>query len=161
MAVVASLAAALPVRAQLPDQTDGLSDTVIIGGQVFNFPEATNISQLALNFLPAGGLPNGAVLLYETATDTNVSDQLWVQQGFFNFASDPDLVDLELRGILVVMTLVEDGTLQDVSGAWGLPPGSVQVQSDVIPEPSAFMLVCVGLLGLPVLARRRRHGTAS
>jgi hypothetical protein len=164
MAVVASLVAALNTAAggsivppPDPDTNTALSDQVIIGNQVFNFPEGTNFSQFAPAFFPAPGLPNGAVILFENATETNISDQIWVQQGFFYFASDPDLQNLDQLGIPVVGQLVENGQPQDVSGAWGLPPGSVQVQSDVIPEPSSFLLVSIGLLGMQLLAWRRRR----
>lgn len=73
------------------------------------------------------------------------------------FASDPDLQDLS--GIPVVGTLVESSQPQDVSGYfrfnnWSpLPPGSVQVQSDVetsgaVPETEPGIVGLTTLLAL-------------
>jgi hypothetical protein len=50
----------------------------------------------------------------------------------------------------------EDGTLQDVSAFFGMPPGTVLVGSDV-PEPSALILLATGLAGLLGYGGRRRR----
>jgi hypothetical protein len=153
MALVASLAVAPPVRAQ----AGGQSDVVLISGQPpFVFPESTNFVQFLPAFFGPVGLPNGAVLLYEDASQSVVSDQLWVQNQFFYFASDPNLQNLDTLGIPVVGSLVESGAPQDVSPFFGLPLGAVQVQSDLnIPEPGTMTLVGVGLAGLLAVYRRR------
>jgi PEP-CTERM motif len=49
----------------------------------------------------------------------------------------------------------EDGTLQDVSPFFGMPPGTVLVGSDV-PEPSALLLLATGIAGLLGYGWRRR-----
>jgi len=96
-------------------------------------------------FLPAPtNMPNIGIVMYEDASQSLVSDQLWVQQGFWYFASDPDLVDFHAAGISLVGALVEDGTQQDVSEYFGLPPNSMSVMSDV-PEPASGLLL--GLAG--------------
>jgi hypothetical protein len=51
--------------------------------------------------------------------------------------------------------ILEDGTLQDVSAFFGMPPGTVLVRSDV-PEPSALILLATGLAGLLGYGWRRR-----
>jgi hypothetical protein len=153
IALVASLATAPPARAQ----GGGQSDLVLISGQPpFVFPESTNVSEFAPAFFPAPGLPSVAVLFYEDASQSVVSDQLWVQNQFFYFASDPNLVNLSTLGIPVIGALVENGTPQDVSSFFGLPTGSVQVLSDAdIPEPGTMTLVGLGFVGLLAVCRRR------
>ena len=154
-ALAVSLVAAQPVRAQ--DQTNGVSDAVFINNQLvapFPLVEATNVSQFVPAFFPANGIPNIAVVFYQDASQTIVSDQLWVQNQFFYFASDPDLQNLQALGIPVVASFVENGLPQDVSVPFGLPPGTVQVQSDVVPEPNTIMLLGIGGLTLLTCLRR-------
>ena len=152
LALTASLLATLPVRAQ---ENGPLSDTVIVAGLApFVFQEATNIIQFFPAFAPAPGVPNGAILFYEDASQLVVSDQLWVQNGFFYFASDPDLQNLAAFGIPVVGVLVENGALQDASPFFHLPNGTVLVQSDVVPEPGVGSLALLGG-GLLVALKRR------
>ena len=148
--VAVGLLAAVPVRAQ-----NTLSDRVIIQGQVFNFIEATNVSQFFPAFFQAPPIPNGAILLFEDTSQTVVSEQLYIQNGFWYFASDPDLQNLNAALVPVIGAIVENGQLQDVSQFFGLPTGFVQVQSDFeVPEPGAFSLTLLGC-GLLVALRRR------
>ena len=150
IAVAVGVLAAAPVRAQ-----STLSDLVIINGQQFTFIEATNVSQFAPAFFPAPGLPNGAVLFFQDASQTVVSDQLYVQNGFWYFASDPDLQNLNAALVPVIGAIVENGQLQDVSGLFHLPPGAVLVQSDFeVPEPGSLSLALLGG-GLLVAVKRR------
>ena len=153
-ALAMSMVAAQAVYAQ---ENGPFSDTVFINGQpVAPFPlvESTNVSQFVPAFFPANGIPNIAVVFYEDASQSVVSDQLWVQNQQFYFASDPDLVNLQTLGIPVVAFFVENGAPQDVSAPFGLPPGSVAVQSDVVPEPNTIVLL--GISGLTLLACLRR-----
>ncbi len=148
-------------QAQLLPPTE--SDIVLILGQVppgFPLPEAPNVSQFLPAFAPAPGLGNAAVILYEDAAQTIVSDQLWVQggpNGLFYFASDPDLQNLDQLGIPVFGRITETGGLQDVSQFFGAPPLSIQVQSDLnIPEPSTLVLAGLGMLGVALWHRKHR-----
>ncbi len=78
-----------------------------------------------------------------------------MQNGFWSFASEPNLVDFPSLGVQLVGGVVEDGTAQDVSQFFGLAAtGTVTIQSDV-PEPSVGLLGCLGA-GLCLLWRRRR-----
>jgi len=128
-----------------------LSDQVFLSGQlVINAPEVPGVSEFFPAFAPAPGLVNGAVVLIEgIGASAVVSDQLWVQNGQFYFASDPDLQNLGPNGfnIPVVGTLVENGQPQDVSQYFHdvtgapLPPGTIAVASDVdaaTPEPGTI-----------------------
>src|SRR5436190_23678809 len=116
MAVACGVLASLPVCAQ---ENGDQSDIVLFGpasnpsGFVgfIQFFE-TNASQFYPAILPAT-VPSGAVLFYEDASQTLLSDQLWVQNDFWYFASDPDLQNLS--GVPFLGSLVEDGTAQDVS----------------------------------------------
>ena len=157
LALTVSLLAAVPVHAQ---ENGPLSDQVIVAGlPPFIFTEATNISQFFPAFAPAPGVPDGGILLYEDASQLVVSDQLWVQNGFFYFASDPDLQNLAAFGIPVVGVLVENGLLQDASPFFHLPTGTVQVQSDVVPEPGVGSLALLG--GGLLVSLKRRHQSRS
>jgi hypothetical protein len=105
----------------------------------------TNPPESYMNILPAptNGLINIGVLFFEDPAMTILSDEIWIQNRYWNFASDPDLVDFQSIGVATVGTLVEDGTSQDVSPFFGLPPGSMTVLSDV-PEPTVTGLIAVG-----------------
>jgi len=148
-------------QAQLLPPTE--SDVVLIGGQVapgFPLAEAPNVSEFLPAFLPAPGLGNAAVILYEDAAQTIVSDQLWVQggpNGAFFFASDPDLQNLDQLGIPEFGRLTETGGLQDVSQFFGQAPNSIMVASDLnIPEPSTLVLAGLGMLGVALWRRKHR-----
>jgi hypothetical protein len=54
-------------------------------------------------------------------------------------------------------TIGEDGTLQDISAFFGMPPGTVLAGSDVVPEPSALLLLATGLAGLLGYGWRKRQ----
>ncbi|MEY2428322.1 MAG: hypothetical protein QOJ40_1207 [Verrucomicrobiota bacterium] len=145
IAVAGGVSTTLPMYAQ---ESGPQSDTVLFGPasnpfSVVGYLNAseTNASEFFPAFLPAApSLADGAVLLYEDASQSLVSDQIWVQSGQWYFASDPDLQNLTVP---VLGTLVEDGTFQDVSGFFGLPGGSMQVMSDV-PEPGMLSLALLG-----------------
>jgi hypothetical protein len=105
-------------------------------------------------------VPDLAVLMFEPGTAT-LSDQIWTQAGFFYFASDPDFVNLAALNIPVVGTIQETGAPQDVSGFWGLNPGTVLVQSDVgnetdAPEPATVLFAAPALLVLGIRRLRTR-----
>ena len=57
---------------------------------------------------------------------------------------------------VVVPTVVETGDLQDLTALLHSDTGGlrVQVQSDVVPEPSTLLLFGSGLLGLAAQGRR-------
>jgi hypothetical protein len=150
--------ATLPVQAQ-----EGGGDLVVFGpasnpGGLVGYIQAyeTNASEIYPAFLPtAANVPNNiGVQFYEDPSQTILSDQIWTQAGFWYFASDPDLINFSQFGITSVGALVEDGTLQDVSTFFLLPPGSMAVMSD-IPEPTTFALAGLGAAVLAVFRRRR------
>lgn len=159
--LVAGGMATLPVQAQLP----GASDLVLFGpasnplgavGYVQIFE--TDASEFRPAFLPAAAnVPNNTgVVFYEDTAQTILSDQLWVQNGFWYFASDPALVNFASLGITTAGALTEDGTQQDVSGFFFLPPGSMLVLSDIdVPEPTTLTLVGLGAAGLMIIRRRK------
>jgi hypothetical protein len=148
-----------------------LSDFVIFGpasnpGGIAGFIQAseTNASEFFPAFLPAPQnnpvifTNNIGIELMESSTQTNVSDQLWIQNGFWYFASDPNLIDFQTSGIQLVAQLLEDGTQQDVSTYFGLPVGSMSVMSDVeaVPEPTTLALAGAGGLASLMMLRRRK-----
>jgi hypothetical protein len=106
----------------------------------------TNPPESFLNILPAftNGPNNIGVLFFEDPAETILSDEIWIQNGFWNFASDTNLVNFQTIGVVPVGQLVEDGTSQDVSPFFGLPPNSMTVMSDVVPEPTVTALIAVG-----------------
>jgi hypothetical protein len=151
----------LAVQAQ---ETNLQSDVLVFGpasnpGGFAGFINAaeTNASQFYPAFLPApAGIPNIGVVFFEDASQTILSDQLWIQNGFWYFASDPDTVNFQSFGIATVGALVETGAPQDVSAFFGLPAGSMQVQSDfAVPEPASGLLAGLGV-GLWLLLKRPR-----
>ena len=157
------LLGALPVRA-----APIFSDTIYFGSSALpSVPNVFNLSEVA--FIPAdqpgpfmgidqigSGVPNNiGVVLYEDPGHMAVSDQLWTEDGTWNFASDPNLVGFAQRGISLLGGVIEDGTSQDLSTFFGLPAGSVEVQSNTdVPEPAALGVLGLGALGL--MRRRRR-----
>jgi hypothetical protein len=161
--LLASLAlVTLPAQAQFTEAGPG-SDLVLFGpasnpGGLVGFIQAyeTNATEFYPAFLPASAnVPNNiGVIFYEDPTQTVLSDQIWTQGGFWYFASDPNLINFTQNGITTVGALVEDGTQQDVSAFFLLPPGSMSVLSD-IPEPSGFVLVGAGFAVLAVFRRRK------
>jgi hypothetical protein len=133
-------------------------DVFVAGAPVVVMPEAPGVIQFAPAFFPAPGIPNSAVLLFEDAAMTIVSDQIYVQNQQFYFASDPDLQNLAALGIPVVGGIVEDGTPQDVSAFFGgaIP---IAVLSDVesVPEPATIALLSMGMAGMAGYVWRRRR----
>ena len=107
-------------------------------------------------FLPASAnVPNNiGVQFYDDPTHTVLSDQIWVQSKFWYFASAPDLIDFAANGITSVAALTEDGTLQDVSSFFQLPPTSMEFQ-DQVPEPATCAILGLGAYMLAGLRRRR------
>jgi hypothetical protein len=149
--------------AKVEDPDSGLwSDLVTFGpasnpGGLVGYIQAfeTNATEFFPAFLPtSANVPNNiGVQLYEDPTQTLISDQLWTQGGFWYFASDPSLIDFSQNGITLVGGLVEDGTLQDVSSFFLLPPGSMAVSSDPVPEPSSSLFLALG--GLLIFLKQR------
>src|SRR5690242_17646219 len=164
MVLAAALTGPLRVHAQ---ESGPFSDLVLFGpasnpGGFVGFVQAfeTNATEFFPAFLPAAAnVPNNiGVLLYEDASQTVVSDQLWTQAGFWYFASDPNLINFASNNITTVGALVENGLQQDLSSFFLLPPGSMIVQSD-IPEPASTLVA--GLATGLWLLRRRRHARRS
>jgi hypothetical protein len=162
--VAVSLASTLQAQAQLQTNSDrvviffpGLPLTDI------TIPEGGAVgAEFLPAFAPAPGLPDQGVFLIEPATG-NLSDALWVQQGFFYFESDVnDQLTHIPPTIPFLAPIAETGLLQDLSSKFltsaglPLPAGTVQVQSDVeVPEPSTMALAGFGMLAL--LMKLRRH----
>jgi hypothetical protein len=104
---------------------------------------------------------------------TNVSDVLFLQTNIpilnVLFLSDGasqaaiDFLTNEINSAAVpairIMSVTENGTLQDVSAFFGNPKGTVRVGSDV-PEPSAFLLLATGLVALLGYIWRQRKNVA-
>jgi hypothetical protein len=61
----------------------------------------------------------------------------------------------------LVSFLVETGGFQDVSSAFGLSAGTVEIQSDPVPLPAALPLFATGLAGLGLLGWRRKKKAAA
>ncbi len=140
------------------------SDTIVFGpasnpGGLVGFINLfeTNTTEFSPAFLPASAnVPNNiGIILYEDASQSVVSDQLWTQAGFWYFASDPNLINFAQNGITPVGAIVENGNLQDVSSFFLLLPGSMQVESDAVPEPATIVLVSLGTASLVGFRRRK------
>lgn len=160
-AVGAGFLTALSARADDPLPSDIVMLNIGGSGGTFTFSESSSSSfgssgfgsEFAPAFAGPFALADGAVLLYDDPSQTVVSDQIWVQNGFFYFASDEGLQTLSVP---VLGGLLETpGQQQDVSSFFGLDPGSVLVTSDV-PEPSSVALAGLGLACLLSVARRRK-----
>jgi hypothetical protein len=89
-----------------------------------------------------------------------LSDQLYIQAGFWYFDTDPDLQTLTIP---IVGKIAETGQFQDVSSffpdANGAPltHGFIVVTSDLngIPEPASILVMTSGVDSLLIVARRR------
>ncbi len=169
LAVALGFWIAAPVQAQTSPQ----SDLVFLqGALVISATEGASgtTPEYFPAFAPApGGTTVSGINLYELAvTSGTISDQLWIQpnpaaggQLFWYFSSDPFVpgqTDMP-SNVPVVASLVEDGTVQDMSPYFALPPGFIQVQSDVeqTPEPGTLALLGAGATGLLGYAWRRRN----
>jgi hypothetical protein len=165
LAIAAAFAAAIvTVQAQQSDLVlfGGASNPGGVAGYII--ANETNASEFYPAFLPtAANVPqNIGITLYEDATQTVASDQLWTQAGYWYFASDPNLINFAQNGITQVGALVENGAVQDVSSYFGLPGPvggatyGIAIQSDVeVPEPAAGLLLSLGG-GLLLLLHRQR-----
>ena len=170
-AVGASFVTAFSARADGLSSSDsvmlninGFSGTLNGSGGAFTFTSSSSFStfgsfgglEYAPAFAGASGFLNGAVLLYDDPAQTVVSDQIWVQDSNWYFASDNGLQDLQAAGIPVIGSVLETpGQAQDVSSFFGLDPGSVVVASDV-PEPGAVAVTALGVACSLLIARRRK-----
>jgi hypothetical protein len=132
------------------------------GGPAIIIPEGGPPgSEFLPAWCPAPGIPNLAFLLFEPGGSV-LSDQIWTQNEFFYFASDPDFVDLGPNGlnIPIIGGMVETGAPQDLSPFFGLPPGWAVVQSDVgneeVPEPASILFAASALLAFGVRRWRMR-----
>lgn len=143
-AVLGSIAASTTARAD----SMLISDVVTINGVPYVFPEGAN--EYFPNFAPDHSVGARAVVFYEDASLTVVSDQIWTDGHFFSFASGPSLQDLQALGIPVFANIVETGGPQDISVHF--TETSVIVQSDVetnpVPEPWSLTTLCCDALAL-------------
>jgi hypothetical protein len=138
------------------------SDLVIFNSApIVTLPDP-NGSEFAPAFLQApSNTPDQLIQIFEDSAHTVLSDQFYVQSGFFYFASDPDLQSVTFP---IVGNLTETGAFQDVgsvfksaSGGPLLDPNVLGFISDVetVPEPSSILMMTLGVISIAVLARRR------
>jgi hypothetical protein len=152
------------------------SDEVIFTPTGFNqlIPENGPAgSEFLPAFAPAPGLPDQAIELTEPGTPApQLSDALWVQNGYFYFESDDENGNLpNFSGFLnsfpvggpppPTVEIPETGQLQDlgvllVGPNAPLPPGTLLVQSDLdVPEPSTLALLAIGGMAIGRMLRRK------
>jgi hypothetical protein len=110
---------------------------------------------------PVQRLPNGSVLS-DLVVSTAATNLVLPFSLFLTSDSDPLMLQLGTAPVLPANTvfLQETGQVQDVTqflpnlASFGIT--SVQVSSDVIPEPSTAALLSVGILGIGVIRLCRR-----
>jgi hypothetical protein len=161
------IAAAVEAQAQTQSDSVFLNGALVISAT----DDAANSPQFfpAFAAAPAGTTVSGINFYEVTVTGGTISDQLWIQpnpaannQLFWYFSSDPFIAgqtDMP-SNVPVVGSLVEDGTVQDVSSFFGssLPAGTIAVKSDVeAPEPGTLALLGAGAAGLLAYGWRRRN----
>ena len=171
---ILAVALGFGIAATVQAQTTPQSDFVFLQGALVvsatESPTDAPGSQFFPAFAPApGGTTVGGVDLYEgSVTGGTVSDSLWIQpnpaagnQLFWYFSSDPFVSGQTDRpsSVPLITALTETGAVQDLSPFFALPPGFIQVQSDVeqTPEPGTLALLGAGAIGLLGYAWRRRN----
>jgi hypothetical protein len=138
------------------------SDVILHDG----FPQDITDESTPFRFVISGigtVTPGTAAELIEPGTGTP-SDVVVLARGLV-FASDDESGSFPPGTppiTNIVLTLVEDGSFQDISSAFGLSAGRLEIQSDVevVPLPAALPLFASGLAGLGLLGSRRKKAAA-
>ena len=116
-------------------------------------------------FLLLSGIGNSELFQREVSEARELSFQFIFFNDFFSNIFDselviPDLRTLALSGDFAVFAPAANPNPQFFDSAnFGLVVTSITLQQ-VVPEPSAYMLLAAGLAGLGVIARRRRVQSA-
>ncbi len=164
--VLYTLAAALAASLAATTAHAQASDEVIYTPTSYDVFLPENGTSPASEYLPAfaqaANLPDQVVLMYDGVPgQSELSDALWVQSGYFYFESDYNeqpLIYYPASGVTTVAASIQEtGELQDVGVLLSpaLPPGTLLVSSDV-PEPSVLALIGMGGTALAAFLRRRK-----
>lgn len=143
------------------------SDELVFAGVPITFPE--DQTQRLPAFAGPFIAPDQKVQLFEDASLTILSDEIYLVAQFLYFASDPDFFTGDgFDTAIVKATIQEDGTLQDV-GKYFVDNNNMPlfgnnvllVSSDVqtVPEPTTLTQMAIGAFLLLVMIQLRTCGS--